>query len=224
MQLEHLIPVEDAARRLGISKRAVTELAATGRLDALRRGNAWWLDVRSVERRERERPAGGRPLSPAMAWWVLLLASGSPGSELLASHAHHHSRAEGWLARHPLAEHAARLRARARREQFDAHPSELKRILARGDVLATGISAADSVGLHGGAASAELYAPESHRERICSAHALEPADGPVLVRWVADALWPAISAECAPRAAVLLDLLEHEDPRARREAARELAR
>jgi hypothetical protein len=224
MQLERLIPVKDAARRLGISERAVTELAATGRLDALRRGNAWWLDVRSVERRERQRPAGGRPLSPAMAWSVLLLASGSPASELLASHAHHHSRAAGWLERHPLADHAARLRARARREQFDVHPSELERILMRDDVMVTGISAADSLGLHGGAAAAEFYAPESHRETICSAHALEPADGPVLARWVADTLWPAIFAESAPRAAVLLDLLEHEDPRVRREAGRELAR
>jgi len=224
MELEHLIAVHDAARRLGISERAVTELAASGRLDALKRGNAWWLDVRSVERRRRERPAPGRPLSPAMAWSVLLLASGSPGSELLAHHAHHHSRAERWLARHSLAEHAARLRARAWRESFDAHPSELERILARDDVMRTGISAAKSVGLHGGRAAAELYAPESYRDRICDDHALEPADGPVLFRWVADDPWPAICAEHAPRAAVLIDLLEHEDPRARREAARELAR
>jgi len=55
-------------------------------------------------------------------------------------------------------------------------------------------------------------------------HALEHGDGPVLMRWVRDELWPVVAAEIAPRAAVLVDLLEHDDPRARREAERELRR
>jgi excisionase family DNA binding protein len=224
MQLEGLISVEDAARRLRISRRAVTELAASGRLEARKLGHAWWLDVRSVERRGREDPAGGRPLSPAMAWSVLLLASGLPSSPLLAHHAHHQSRAKRWLAQHRLADHAGRLRGRARRESLAAHPSELGRLLARDDVVPTGISAARSVGLHGGEATIEFYAQESHRHRICDAHALQRGDGPVLIRWVADEIWPAIAGETAPRAAVLVDLLENDHPRARREAARELAR
>ena len=53
-------------------------------------------------------------------------------------------------------------------------------------------------------------------------HALEPGDGPVLMRWVPDELWPMVTGDVAPRAAVLVDLLEHDDPRARREAERAL--
>jgi hypothetical protein len=41
---------------------------------------------------------------------------------------------------------------------------------------------------------------------------------------VPDELWRAIAGDVAPRAAVLVDLLEHDDPRARREAAAALRR
>jgi hypothetical protein len=45
----------------------------------------------------------------------------------------------------------------------------------------------------------------------------------LLIRWVPDAVWRVVGAEVAPKAAVLVDLLEHDDPRARREAVRALA-
>jgi hypothetical protein len=51
--------------------------------------------------------------------------------------------------------------------------------------------------------------------------------GPVRIRWVTDELWPHLYQDGerrAPRTAILLDLLESENPRARREAARALAR
>jgi hypothetical protein len=70
-----------------------------------------------------------------------------------------------------------RLRSRARRESFDAHPSELSRIVARYDVMRTGISAADSVGVHGGRGKAELYAPAGRCEAIVAERALEPGGG-----------------------------------------------
>jgi hypothetical protein len=44
------------------------------------------------------------------------------------------------------------------------------------------------------------------------------------MRWVPDELWPVAGAGVAPRAAVLVDLLEHDDPRVRREAADALKR
>jgi len=224
MGLEGFLTAEEAARRLGISERAVTELATSGQVDAVKRGNVWWLDARSVERRRRERTTAGRPLSPSMAWSVLMLASGAPDWRKAARYAQQPARARRWFELHPLPEHAVRLKARARREAFGAHPSELARIFLRDDVMRTGISAAESVGLHGGAAAAEFYAPESHRTDIVATHALDEGDGAVLARWVQDDLWPAISSDTAPRAAVLVDLMEHDDPRARREAARALAK
>ena len=126
---------------------------------------------------------------------------------------------------HPLQDSAPRLRDRAKSEQFDEQPSELARVVDRSDVLATGVSAADLVGFAGQASSVEAYAPASRRAAIVDEHALKPGDGPIHVRWVPDQAWALTAATGrAPRAAVLLDLLESDEPRARREAARALAR
>lgn len=225
MNVDDPISVREAAETLGVEERAVRLMATAGEFDAVKRGNAWWLDRRGVERRRRQQPGRGRPLSASMAWSVLLLASGDPHpGELVAGKDHHPARARHWLESHSLLDHAPRLRARARRESLDAHPSELPRLAARQDVMRTGISAANAVGVHGGRDDVELYAQAGRRSEILAEHALEPGDGQVLMRWVPDELWPGIARDVAPRAAVLLDLLEHDDPRARREAERALRR
>jgi hypothetical protein len=90
--------------------------------------------------------------------------------------------------------------------------------------MRTGISAADLVGVYGGTRDIEMYAPAGYRDAIIDEHALELGEGPVLLRGVPDALWPAVRRDVAPVAAVLVDLLEHEDPRARREAELKLRR
>jgi hypothetical protein len=224
MDLATLLSVDEAAEQLGRSPQAVRLMAVSGDLDAVKRGNGWWLDARSVERRRREPPGPGRPLSPAMAWSVLLLASGAPElAGRVASEAHQPSRARRWLRDHPLPEHFPRLRARAVRESFDGHPAEIGRILGRADVMATGISLAHLIGIHGSGNAIEFYAPASARSSLIDEHALDKGYGPVLARWVPDELWPVVGAPSAPRAAVLLDLLENDDPRARREAALALA-
>jgi hypothetical protein len=224
MDLSAHLSVDEAADRLGRSPEAVRLMAASGELAAVKRGQAWWLDARAVERRRREPIGSGRPLSSAMAWSVLLLASAEPELACQAAgEAHQPSRARRWLRDHPLPEHFPRLRARAAREYFDGHPAEISRILERDDVMASGISVAERIGLHGGADSIEFYAPASARAAIIDEHALEEGYGPVLARWVPDELWPVIRASEAPRAAALVDLLENDDPRARREAASALA-
>jgi excisionase family DNA binding protein len=221
------LSVREAADRLGVGPVAVRQHIASGRLAAVKHGRDWWLDERAVERMARQRLGGGRPLSPAMAWAVVLLASGQEtAAREVAARDRYWSRARAWLRDHPLPEHASRLRARARREELDAHPSELRRILERPDVLVTGISAGDAVGLLGAASAAEVYAPASHRRAIVDEHALASGAGPVKIRWVPDAAWPHLAGDGerrAPRIAVLLDLLESDEPRARREAARALA-
>jgi excisionase family DNA binding protein len=222
-----LLSVREAADRLGVGPFAVRQHIASGRLRAVKRGRGWWLDERAVERMARQRPGSGRPLSPMMAWAVLLLASGDDAaSQAAAGRNRYWSRVRSWLRDHPLQEHAPRLRARAEMEEFDVHPSELRRILDRHDVLATGISADDVVGLVGVASAVEVYAPAGHRHAIVDEHALMPGSGPARVRWVPDEVWPLLDRDGdrrAPRAAVLLDLLERDEPRARREAARALA-
>jgi excisionase family DNA binding protein len=220
-----LLSVREAADRLGVGPVAVRKRIASGRLPAVKRGRDWWLDERVVQRVARQELGSGRALSPAMAWSVILLASGDgAAAEQMAGRDRYRTRARQWLSDNPLQDAAPRLRDRAQSEQFNAHPSELPRILDRPDVMATGVSAADLVGLAGQAASVEVYAPASHRNAIVDDHALMPGEGPVHVRWVSDQAWSVIAGDRrAPRAAVLLDLLESDEPRARREAARALA-
>ncbi len=205
-----------------MSERAVTQLASSGALEALKRGSVWWIDAEAVDRRMREGRSAGRPLSPAVAWAVIMLASGRAEWRSLGRHGHQPRRAREWLDSHGLADDAFRLQSRARREVFDAHPSELARLVARPDVMRSGISASEDLGLHGGRDEAEIYASEDRRELIVAEHTLQARSGPVVVRWVAPEIWPHIKGDIAPRIAVLLDLLEHDDPRARREARRAL--
>ena len=221
-----LLSVREAADRLGVGPVAVRQHIASGRLPAIKRGRSWWLDERAVQRMARQQPGGGRPLSPAMAWAVLLLASGNyAAAKDIAGRDRYSSRMRVWLRDHPLRAHAPRLRARAAMEEFDVHPSERGRILDRPDVLATGISACEVVGLVGPASAVEVYAPAGHRHAIVDEHALMPGPGPIRVRWVPDEVWLLLDRggdRRAPHAAVLLDLLESDEPRARREAAHAL--
>ena len=109
-------------------------------------------------------------------------------------------------------------------ESFIAHPAELARISERADVLVTGVCSSELVGLAAPASSVEIYAAAGRRRAIVDKHALIPGDGSVHVRWVPDGVWQVLAAGGAvPKAAVLLDLLDCDDPRARREAARVLA-
>jgi excisionase family DNA binding protein len=220
--------VQEAAARLGVTADAVRKRISAGGLSAERHGRDWWVDRRSVERLHRQGIGPGRPLSPEMAWGVLLLASGDESAAADAvRHPRYRSRLRDWFGSRGLSEHASHLRARATIEDFDTHPSELPRILERPDVLATGISAGDTVGLVGGGSAVEVYAAAGRRDALVDEHLLEPGPGPVRIRWVPDEVWPLLDRDGdgrAPRAAVLLDLLEHDEPRARREAARALAR
>lgn len=174
----------------------------------------------------RQPPQKGRPLTPKMAWAVLLLASGEEAAaERMAGRQRYCSRMRTWLREHPLGEYAPRLRARAETEEFDAHPSELLRILNRPDVLATGISAGGAVGLPKSTENIEVYAPAGRRAIICAEHALQPGPGAVRIRWVAAEVRGLLAGDGdrAPRAAILLDLMESDEPRARREATRALS-
>ncbi len=223
-----LLSVDEVAVRLGISQAAVRQRIASGRLPAIKRGRSWWLDERSVQRYVRQPAAPGRPLSPRMAWAIILLASGNAErANALATRERYPSRMRAWLKSHPLGAHGQQLRSRAEVEEFAGHPSELKRILGRSDTLATGVSASELVGLVGKGTGVEAYAPAGHRASILNDHALSPDfGGPLRIRWVPDELWPELQPDDgrrAPRVAVLLDLLESDNPRARRESARALA-
>ena len=222
-----LLSVRETAELLGVTPIAVRRRIDAGSLPARKYGRQWLLDRVDVERSARQGSTAGRAMSAPMAWSVLLLASGEPEqAAVLAGRDRYRSRVRAWLNQHSLVEDARSLRGRAVSESFDVHPSELGRLVARGDVLPTGASAGGVVGVIGGPEVADCYAPSRSRAKLISEHGMEPSNGAAQIRWVPDDVWDLLVAhgrDEAPRAAVLLDLLESDDPRARREPARALA-
>lgn len=225
---ESWISVVEAAEQLGVSPVAVRNRLTHGQLVGRRNGRQWLVDAKSLDELKHNRPTPGRPMSSNVAWSVLLAASGDRvGAREAVDDVRYFYRALRWLLGHSLTDERSRLRLRAQPERFHVHPAELRRIAARPDVLRTGVAAGSQTGLVGGGKVLEVYAPASHRQQLISEHALEPGDGPVLMRWAPDSLWGLLDRDGdgeAPRAAVLLDLLEASDPRARREARRALAK
>jgi hypothetical protein len=162
-----------------------------------------------------------------MAWAALLLASGDvSAADRLAGPPRYRARVRQWLREHPLGDHADRLRERAARELFEAHPSELARLRDRSDVLLTGASAADVVGLVGDIATVEFYAPLSERESIVGEHALMADGHDVTVRWYRTKSGESSTLPVMWRLEPLRwsTCWRAEDARARREAGRALAR
>lgn len=156
-----------------------------------------------------------------MAWAILSLASADEAAvRRLLPHPRYRARARAWLRDHRLTTDAGRLRSRAIRANYEGHPSELARLRGRSDVLLTGVSAIEVVGIVGQSSTAELYAPTGRRGTIIAEHVLAPGPGNVIMRWIPDDVWVALDphGHIAPRSAVLLDLVEGDDPRGRREA------
>lgn len=218
--------VSTAARRLGVTERAVRQQVTAGGLAGRRRGRDWEVAAADVERRARLKPGRGRMLKPAMAWAVILDASGDHerARALLGSPALVR-RMRRWRQENSLVDSSPRLASRAAVETFDVHDAEQARLLHRDDIARTGMSAAEEVGLTGTSRGGEVYAPADHRDTLISEHALIPGPGPLTVRWVDPFLWDALKAHGdrrAPRAAIFVDLLDSDDPRARREATRAL--
>lgn len=219
--------VAEVAKDLELSPVVVREHLVDGSLDGRRLGRQWLVDARSVDAFKRNRPQPGRPMAPGMAWSVLLAASGDrSGAQAAAGSERAFYRALQWLREHSLIDDRSRLRRRAVAERFDVHPAEAARVSRSADVLRSGLAAGRAVGLIGGGQVVDVYAAASHRDELVDRHGLIAGDGPMRIRWLPDELWPLlddVDAGVAPRAAVLIDLLEADDPRARREARRALA-
>jgi hypothetical protein len=181
------------------------------------------LRVRSIRgyrcRHIRRRLAGssppGRLFEPANAWGAIFLASGVPAGWLTPD--------ARWRVRKLLDEHglrglAPRLRRRATRERYAAHPGVLEALSQRPEVVRTGVSAAAAVGLDlAGGNELDAYVSLGSSGALIAAYALEPAgiEGNVSLRVVNGSLWP-FDARVAPRAVVALDLAEEADSRSAR--------
>lgn len=209
------LPVSDAAHRLGVSDQRVRAMISAGAVDAQKVAGAWWISAESLARVAALNRPAGRPLSPKSAWSLLLIASGEP---LTCASSRVRWRASVALSERGLAESFGRLGNRAARHAFLAHPAELPRLAGREDLMLGGVSAAAThrLGLQGGN-EVEAYIAADAIERVAQRHGLvRSSEANVVLRAIPEDMWPVLRRPVAPIAAVLADLAEHADPRARR--------
>lgn len=217
------IPVSDAARRLGVSEQRVRAMIAAGLVDAEKAAGAWWIPAESLARLAGSPRKEGRPLSTVSAWALLLLASGEP---IEWASPKVRWRMTGALKECGLAGAFGKLSARAVRHAYEGHGTELRRLAGDEDLMLAGVSAAavHRLGLQGGN-EVEAYVAASAVEKVAKRHGLAAGGEPnVLLRVVPDDIWAFVCRPVAPITAVLADLAEHSDARARRVAKERASR
>jgi hypothetical protein len=119
-----------------------------------------------------------------------------------------------------------KLSSRAERYAYEAHVGELRRLAASDGLMLGGVSAAGiyRLGLQGGD-EVEAYVAASTVEKIAKRHGLTArGESNVVLRAVPDDVWALVRRPVAPIAAVLADLAEHSDARARRVAKEQASR
>lgn len=221
MSLDDALPVADAARALGLSAQRVRALLDDGALPGRKVAGRWLVDRSAVDRRVREPKLAGRPFSPAQAWGLIALAEGDDPKWLDASH---RSRLRRQLREHDLRDVIPSLVRRGRRIGLRAHASDLARIEAEPDVVRSGVSAASDYGLEIVAPGVlEAYIPARRWSPLERRYHLQLSADPNLILHVIDGPWPfAKDQRVAPKLAVALDLLDHDDERSRRAGQRAL--
>jgi len=208
------VTVMEASRRLGVTPERVRHLIRTNDLAAERLGRAYMVSIDAIERRSALAPASGRRLTPAHAWGVIALAGGDPTPWLDRST---RSRLRHLLGLRGLRNLRARLTDRARPHRLRGHPSLLRDLRADPSLMLSGAPAASRLhlGLTGGEA-VDGYLGIGDLEHLVEQYHLRPSRDPnVILRVVPffSAVWPRPAV--APLAAVILDLLDDMDPRAR---------
>lgn len=213
-----LVGVAEAASELGVSPRRVRQMLADGVLAGEQVGRAWVIDSEQLHRIALRRPPVGRPWNPASAWSVLALADGEEPDLSPVER----SRAKRRLAE-GLERVAGRLAARADPRRFYAHPGVLDRLAEAPRIVRAGVSASaeHGVGLVVGDGF-EGYVRAEELDKLVERFGLDDqaARPNVLLRVVDGAAWPFRRGQrAAGRAVVAVDLLESDDPRARRAGA-----
>ncbi|MPZ54457.1 MAG: hypothetical protein GEU79_17305 [Acidimicrobiia bacterium] len=195
-------------------------MIADGSLNAERQGKEWAVEPRSLERNRRHPRPAGRPWKPSSVWALIALVEGY--DDQLGPLDRHRARQR--LDRSGLEELAPRLSSRAELRRFYCHPSGLEPLANEEAFVRSGVSAAAE---HNAGIIArdviEGYVSYADASPLIDHYGLEEStDQPnVLMRIVQDDVWPfPPSAQVAPRSVVALDLLETDEPRARRAGAR----
>lgn len=231
-----VLTVREAAAQLGVSGQRVRQLIGAGSLPA-RRSSAGWL-IRADDIADRNRRARGRPASPRTAWAVLCLLSSAlepeaaeaPPSAVPDSRLRYHA-GQVLKAMPDPADDPRRWRAllasRGRAERMWAHPGLVSRLVEDPQVSEGGDRAAVRIGEGlSQAAVRDVYVAESNAERIVESYRLRPdAEGQIMLHVVPSSVPKdliAMRGGPVPAAAAAADLLDEDDPRARRSALHQL--
>ena len=168
-----------------------------------------------LKRFVRTEPEVGRPWHAEKAWAFLLLAEGRDVALSAVDRARVSRRVEAGVE-----QNLGRLRARAQKHSFYAHPSVLEQLIRHPDVVRSGISAIDEYSIDLIAQQAvEGYIRQSDVGVLIEQFALgESSDRPnVILRVVGDEVWPFDADQAvAPKVVVAVDLLDANDERSQR--------
>ena len=216
--------MSEAAHALRVSDRRVRAIIRSGVLPARRSGGRWLIRRADVEQRLRRRRRAGGPLSQAKAWALVLKCSGADWPAAMP--AWDRSRLQRKLAEGSLLALASDLRNRAEPCFFRADARVVQSLSGDPSLVRSGVSASAAYGADVRAPGVfEGYVRRADLDALAYRYALRtvaPVDANVVLHSV-DGQVPRTKEGIAPVAAVALDLLESDDPRAER-AGRELAR
>lgn len=212
------LSVSEAASKAKVDPSYIRAMLASDKLAGEKVGGRWLVDPLALERLVGQGGQRGRLYEPANAWALLCIASGLPADWIGPSA---RSRMRRRLREEGLQGVRRKLTSRGKPRGYHVHPGELKRVVARPDLLRSGISAAGDyrLGLVSGL-EYDAYIDERNLPRVVRDHALQStngAHGPVVLRPVSPGAWRHIKdMEAAPLAAVVLDLAEEVEARSLR--------
>lgn len=230
MDFTDVLTVKQAAERLDLAPSELSRWVRRGDLQARKLGSQWFIPTCEVERARYLSWPVGRPFSERASWGILQLLNHEPSVPEQPSRI--------WQLRRALRDHAddveqfaGKLRSRAERQLFYAHPAVMPtlhdRIKQRDDIMLSGLSALgdmkDISDLLPGHDTVEAYVQSSKLPEVRSALGLVddfPTYNVVLHVVNDEVAWPRFRLGVAPPALVALDLLESGEPRAVNEGRR----
>lgn len=133
-----MVPVSEAARRLGVNRFRVHQRIAAGSLKAEKVGSSWLVDAAGL------RPArASRPMSPSMVWALARAGEGKAPDVRPAERSRLNEKL--WRLREEPADELPRLVSswladRARRVELEVHPEDLPELRADPGLRLSGVS------------------------------------------------------------------------------------
>jgi excisionase family DNA binding protein len=169
--MDALLTLDEAASRLGVSRRRAQAMVTSGLLPAERRGLQWFVAAQALELVDHNRGPGGRPLSSARAW-AAIAEPAAGGDEV-----------DTWRRK---------VRPRARHRSYYIHPGLLDRLRHRPEVVLGGLDAAAAAGVPVDLAALDVYVRAGDAAGIFEElRAREAAVDPnVFAHIVPDEAWP----------------------------------